>query len=268
MKRRWLALGAAAVLSMTLAFQPMTAHALEKNGEIWDDLSGSSTVNSKVVDQEGHRYWTTIQTNYHAGSSTGLVVQTPMQEVRNLLGITDDDAACGQTPVLFVSNSSNGQNFWNCANEKAASIGGKMVYEYWIQLYKWTGTWNEPRETTSAPIRMVIGIEDKDIEAGYTFTVLHMVGDQGTFINDLDDDPKTLTFETSEFNGTYLVIKHPVENKTAGSAAAGSAAADSADELDEVPKMDDGRTVMPAVIFTGSILLGAAAFLYRRKITV
>lgn len=266
MKRRWLNLGVAAVMALAVVLQPMTAHALEKDGETWDDLCGESTINSTVIGQDGNRLWTTIQTNYHAGGITGLVVRTPESEIDKILNITSDDKWYGQKGVLYVGRAPSTAQDVEKMQEYAATLGGKAIYDYQINLFKWTGTWNEPVETTSSPIRMTVGISRGDEETGYSYAMLHLVDGQGEFLYDLDDYNFTLTFDVTDFRGAYVFVKYPSANKPANTGTQPSAPANNnTDDYDEVPKMGDKHTMMLSVIFTGSVLLGAVAFIYRKK---
>lgn len=271
MKKKWLALGLALVMSVAMAFQPMTVQALEKNGEIWDDLSGESTVNSVVTTSDNIRLWTTIKTNYHAPGITGLVVQTSKDEVNRIMGISNDDWWKGIQPILYVAQSSQSTTKdVELMHQYAKSLGGKAWYDYEILMFKWTGTWNESITKTAEPIRMTVGIKENEQTPNTSYAMLHLKDGVGTFYYDLDTDNEIVTFETSDFSGIYVLVSFPTANKPANTTPAGSTTqagqnTPAADELDKVPKMGDEQTVILPALFVGSVLLFVAAFFYRRK---
>lgn len=279
MKKRRNVLQAMAVMALVLAVSAFPVHAEEK----WDQLKGESTINSQVYQydgtQNGTRLWTTIQTNYHAGGITGLVVRTPYKDIETMMGITQDEAYYGDRPILYVAQAASNQQQIQQMKDYAATLGGTALYDYQIRLFRWWygKSWNEEYETSSIPVKMTVGISKTEREEGYSFAMLYLHDGQGTFLYDTDTDPWTMTFEVTDFRGTFVFVKYPSANTPADAPQTSSnqpeagtpsvpAGNTGADELDDVPKMGDERTITLAVICAGSLLLGGAAFVYKRKL--
>lgn len=238
--------------------------------EIWDDLKGESTINSKVYTQDGTRLWTKIQTNYHAGGIAGLVVQTPANDVSDMMSITSEEAKVGDRPLLYVGGSMNGEKFYQLMKDQAATLGGKALYDLQINLFRWweSKQWMETYETTSKSLTVVMGIEEKDRQEGYNFALIHYYDGNINFLYDTDADVATLTVDLSDFRGTYMVIQYPSSNSpvtTGSTEVVATGGTSGSDEFDAVPKTGDVHIVTLAVICMASLLVCVAAVVVRKK---
>lgn len=269
------AVSTAAVLAAALFLSP-----LESKADTWT-LEGESTVKNEIWLQDGSQIGTTIQTNYHAGGITGLAVRNSYSDMLTMFGITEEESYWGVRPILYVANARNGESIIKQMKEFAGTLGGTVLFDYEIAMFKWDGSSNQTVATTSSPIKMTVGIHKNDRKSGESFAMLRLFEGKGTFLYDQDTDPGTVTFDTSDFSGSFVLIRYPSGNTpadqtadtgTSGTANPGNAAgtapgAAGSGELDDVPKTGDVGSSVPAAVFLTSVLVLAAGVYWKRRQT-
>ena len=106
---------------------------------------------------------------------------------------------------------------------------------------------------TLSPVRFSIGAPSELVEKAVAFYVLKIHNDTSSLLNDLDDDPETVTVETDEFS-TYVLLyraKEIVKNSGSSSGESEETAADvSSYEPSSAP--DTGSVAATTVSETGS----------------
>ena len=143
---------------------------------------------------------TTIAGGYAAKTVEGVAVTTPMADVKVQLGLK-----AGQTPYVIVydTDAKKSHLAMDCVNAAAESIGAAFVAAINVDLgAKENGKFVSLKDGS---IAMVVGIPNVDVTKTYSMVCVQP-GGVITILDDLDANPKTVTFEVKAGLGTYAIV--------------------------------------------------------------
>lgn len=214
------------------------------------DTQAVEPYNNFVFGSDGAVYGPSVQTNQYSGCIFGgCVLSSKEQLIKDMGGFTDIEYRNGAEPVLYIGDYFGDSDERTLATKTATDLGGGLVCMLDLQLFKYTGTWNQPIYEVANPLEIIIGLPDEangtelwDNASKWDFAVVRIHDGKADILKDSDKDPATLTFQTNKFS-YYGVIYAPKGNidtylaqQTSQSTTSGSS---SNDELDKVPKMGD-----------------------------
>ena len=224
-----------------------------------------STYNSAVVGSD-ITYYRTIATNYHAGNMLGLVSITNVLDMETAARITADEKRLGYEPVLFVDDFAWDSDERKLIQKKAEELSATLVSIVDVQLFRWEVSAFAAVNDSAIPVRLVAGIPTTYADDGAQREVLKDYRDYAmirvhngevTVLKDLDNDLKTLTFETDKFSAFGLIFTgegviddylgnttdtasaESSSSETSNTAQQSKPAPASSGELDDVPKTGD-----------------------------
>lgn len=220
-------------------------------------VEDESTYNSWVTGTN-QTYYRTIATNYHAGSIVGMVSKTSAADMETAVRITVDDKKLGYEPVLFINDMDWKSDERKLAEQTAKELNGTLVAMLDVQLFRYEVSAFAPVHDTAIPVTMIAGIPESSQKDGNKYTVLtdyreyamvRVHNGEVTVLKDLDDDLRTLTFETDKFSAFGLIytpigeVDKYLGNQTNAVPEAAPASTPAAEndnsELDDVPKTGD-----------------------------
>lgn len=160
------------------------------------DNSRQMTFANTVTGAGGSRNVSTIDGIYQVTNVAGAAVITPKEQMQAAAGIAAEEGKI----KLYVCNNRD-QASRAALEEAAASNGKQALTTFNLDLYaiSMAGQVNKIYNTVSK-VRVVIGIPDKYKNVNRPYTV-GIIGRDGTFyvLDDLDDDPNTITIESDQF---------------------------------------------------------------------
>lgn len=148
----------------------------------------------------GSNVKTTIAGGYAAKKVEGVAVTTPVADVKAKLGLK-----AGQTPYVIVydTDAKKSHLAMDCVNAAAESIGATFVAAINVDLgAKENGKFVSLKDGS---IAMVVGIPKVDVTKTYSMVCVQP-GGVVTILDDLDTNPKTVTFEVKAGLGTYAIV--------------------------------------------------------------
>lgn len=167
------------------------------------DDSQQITFANTVTGAGGIKIVSTIDGIYQVTDIAGVAVTTPKEQVETAAGITAGDGKV----KFYVCNNRN-QAVRTALEEAAASNGKQALTTFNLDLYaiSMAGQVNKIYNTASK-VKVVIGIPDKYKKSDGSYAV-GIIGRDGTFhiLEDLDNDPNTITIETDQF-GIMALMK-------------------------------------------------------------
>ncbi len=167
------------------------------------DDSQQITFANTVTGAGGIKIVSTIDGIYQVTDIAGVAVTTPKEQVETAAGITAGDGKV----KFYVCNNRN-QAARTALEEAAASNGKQALTTFNLDLYaiSMAGQVNKIYNTASK-VKVVIGIPDKYKKSDGSYAV-GIIGRDGTFhiLEDLDNDPNTITIETDQF-GIMALMK-------------------------------------------------------------
>lgn len=144
---------------------------------------------------------TSVAGVYAAKSVQGCAVKTDLATVKANLGLK-----AGQTPkiVIYDTDAKKSDKAMACINAAAEALGGKVVAALNIDLGAVEkGKWIELKDGSVA---MAVGLP-KDADTTKTYSVICVQpGGVVTILEDLDTNPKTVTFDVKAGLGTYALV--------------------------------------------------------------
>ncbi len=172
---------------------------------------GSSSESATVAPEEvksanatvkiaGSNVKTTIAGGYAAKKVEGVAVTTPMDDVKVKLGLK-----AGQTPyvIIYDTDAKKSHLAMDCVNAAAESIGATFVAAINVDLgARENGKFVSLKDGS---IAMVVGIPKVDVTKTYSMVCVQP-GGVITILDDLDTNPKTVTFEVKAGLGTYAIV--------------------------------------------------------------
>lgn len=200
------------ILAAVLAATMVMASALTVCASSNDGGSGSSASESTTVAPEevkaanveikvaGSNVKTTIAGGYAANKVEGVAVTTPMADVKAKLSLKS-----GQTPYIIVydTDAKKSHLAMDCVNAAAASIGAEFVAAINVDLgAKEKGKFVSLKDGS---IGMVVGVPSADATKTYSMVCVQP-GGIVTILDDMDTNPKTVTFEVKAGLGTYAIV--------------------------------------------------------------
>lgn len=200
------------ILAATLAATMVMASALTVCASSTSGGSGSSSSESTTVTPEevkaanvaikvaGSDVKTTIAGGYAAKKVEGVAVTTPMADVKANLGLK-----AGQTPYVMVydTDAKKSHLAMDCVNAAAESIGASFVAAINVDLgAKENGKFVSLKDGS---IAMVVGIPSVDETKTYSMVCVQP-GGVVTILEDMDTNPKTVTFAVKAGLGTYAIV--------------------------------------------------------------
>jgi LPXTG-motif cell wall-anchored protein len=230
-----------------------------------------STYPNNVTTHIGHPLTSTVDVNYHAGTIMGLVGQSPLADFWTAAGLTEEDITNNYHPVVYVNDSSFGQDTANELRDKAIEIGAEPVISF-VDIYLFKQT-TESTFISSYPnyVQYTLKIPDSVYSSEFEFALISHQGGRMRLFKDLDDDYTTLTFSTN-ISASYALVRawdgtfDNIENGayidgTVDTTASTTATSDDAD-LDDVPKTGQSNVI---VFFAIAALVSGGYYLYINK---
>ncbi len=217
---------------------------------------------SSAVEGTDKTYFRTIATNYHAGNMLGLVSVSNVLDMESAARITAEEKGLGYEPVLFVDDFKWDSDERKLIQKKAEELSATIVSIVDIQLFRWEASSFVSVNDSAIPVKLIAGIPktcavDNDVLRDYReYAMIRVHNGEVTILKDLDDDLKTLTFETDKFSAFGLIytgkgviddylanttdtVNAKPSNEAPSTANQGSPAPASSGELDDVPKTGD-----------------------------
>lgn len=157
-------------------------------------------VANAVMEIAGSNVKTTIAGGYAAKKVEGVAIITPAADVKAKLGLKS-----GQTPYVMIydTDAKKSHLAMDCVNAAAESIGAAFVAAINVDL----GAIENGKFVSlkDGSIAMVVGIPKVDVTKTYSMVCVQP-GGVVTILDDLDTDPKTVTFEVKAGLGTYAIV--------------------------------------------------------------
>lgn len=153
---------------------------------------------NEVTSSNGEKQISTIGGVYKADNVSGIAVLTPKEQVETASGI--DNAGENTNIRFYVCNGQN-TDAKKALEETAAQSGKKVHTVIQMDMYAINKEGKVDKiNRTLTPIRIIIGLPEQYRNPGKTYTI-GMLGEDGTLhlLQDLDNDPTTVTIETDRF---------------------------------------------------------------------
>lgn len=211
--KKILAATLAATMVMASAMSVCAGTTTQSGGSGASGSSSSSTESPKtyaqkaevtsnaVVKVAGLDVKTSVAGVYAAEKVQGCAVTTDLATVKANLGLKP-----GQNPkiVIYDTDAKKSDKAMACINAAAEALGGKVVAALNIDLGAVEkGKWIELKDGSVA---MAVGLP-KDADTTKTYSVICVQpGGVVTILEDLDTDPKTVTFDVKAGLGTYALV--------------------------------------------------------------
>lgn len=149
---------------------------------------------------------TTTKGTYLATSVNGAAVTTSTASISSGYGL-----AAGETPYVKMSNMDPVKS--NLAKASidaaAASQGAEVGPMINLEFGKMAGGKYSLLSTEGPEIRIALGIPKNFADAGKTFAMVRVrAGGVVSILPDVDDNPNTITFDTTGGAGAYAIIKY------------------------------------------------------------
>lgn len=263
--------GAFAMAAVITAAAPMTANAADEY------LRGASTKVNDIKTKNPTSLTTTIETSFHADGVTGFVVLTPADTIDTLLGITAEQKAQGDKAVIYMANTIIGEKAAEVYKNATSKINAEIRWLYDIQMFKSVQGQLNGYNQLSSPLKMVIGLGEGDRSDKYDYAMMRIHDGAVTFLQDMDDEEYTVTFESDKFS-TYALVRYPkgtdVSVLTGAAPQEAQTQAPAAttkpsipdDELDSVPKTGDPAAWYGIAFVLAGASLTAVGMVCRQRI--
>lgn len=179
------------------------AEEAESDEDSIENNSWQMTYANTVINANGTKAVSAIDGIYQVTNVAGVAVVTPKEQVETVVG-----AESGESKVRFYVCNNRDKGVRSALEEAAGLRGKQMLTTFNMDLYviSKSGKVDKIYDTTSK-IRVVIGIPEKYRNTDRPYTI-GTIGTDGIFyiIEDLDDDPNTITIETDKF-GIMTLMK-------------------------------------------------------------
>ncbi len=213
--KRILAVVLAATMVMASALTASATTSISGAGSCDSSSDSSSSSNSSesatvapkevmtanaTMEIAGSKVKTSIAGGYAAKKVEGVAVTTPMADVKTKLGLK-----AGQTPyvIIYDTDAKKSHLAMDCVNAATESIGATFVAAINVDLgAKENGKFVSLKDGS---IAMVVGIPKVDVTKTYSMVCVQP-GGVVTILDDLDTNPKTVTFEVKAGLGTYAIV--------------------------------------------------------------
>ncbi len=201
------------VLVAALVMAPVISVAAANSSET---PSGSTVVEEVVAEAGGETaavperstvagVVTTTKGAYLATSVDGAAVTTSTEEIASGYGLS-----AGETPYVKLTNADPKKSHLAKAaiDLAAASQEAEVGPMLNLELGKMSGGKYSLLSSDGADVRITFGIPKDFAQADKTFAVVCVrAGGVVSILNDVDDNPDTVTFDTKGGAGTYAIIK-------------------------------------------------------------
>lgn len=187
---------AAANSSETPSGSTVAEQVVESAGSVVEVVPESSTVAGVV---------TTTKGAYLATSVDGAAVTTSTADIASGYGL-----AAGETPYAKLTNVDPKKSYLakTVIDSAAASQGAEVGPMLNVEFGKMSNGKYSLLSSDGADIRVTFGIPGSFAQADKTFAVVCVrAGGAVSILNDVDDNPDTVTFDTKGGAGTYAIIK-------------------------------------------------------------
>lgn len=260
--------GAMAVAGVMILSAPLTVKAWE--------LDGNSSIDNDIETKNPSSLITTIQTDFHTGGATGFVVLTPSKTVDSILEITQEQWNAEGRGIIYINNSDCGPKAKEVLEGAAKKLNGEVLWYYDILLFKFDGSSNEQKLTTTSPLKMAMGIKKDHRSGNYEYAMVNLQDGVTTLYSDVDDDDYTLTFEADKFS-IYAMIRYPKGTDVSKAEVANTEVANavqqpaennqvSNNELDDVPKTGDRSVIIGSTFIAVGLVVIMISTIKKRSI--
>ena len=218
MKRKTVSKFLAAALSAALCVpillaEPISASARTVSG---DTVSGGTVSESSEASAPaavtnnvfigGRHVTSTIGGIYTATTINGAVITTPKENLAASIGLSEADIAAGTNIRSYICDIHDKAS--KAALQSAAEAAGKTVAGYVsMDLYTITKKGVVTKVTSSSePVSITLALPGRLAKTNNSFSIIAIDQDGKTVImDDVDTDPKTITFNTKVF-GAYSIV--------------------------------------------------------------
>ena len=149
---------------------------------------------------------TTTAGTYLAQSVSGIAATTPAASIAQGYGL-----AAGEKPYVKVSDMDPKKSYLakQCMEAAAASQGAVVGPMLNLEFGKMSGGKYSQLSAEGPEIRMSVGLPKNFAQDGKTYGVIRVrAGGVVTILKDVDDNPNTVTFDTTGGAGAYALIKY------------------------------------------------------------
>ena len=174
--------------------------------------SGSSTVTSSAITTStavvigNSRVTSSIGGINTASAVSATVVSTPVESLAAAIGLSESDRKAGTNIRSYICD--NRDKASKAALQSAAAAAGKTVAGYVnMDLYTITKKGVVSKVTASTePVTVTFALPARLAKTNANFSVLAIGADgKAVIMNDVDTDPRTLTFNTKVF-GAFTIV--------------------------------------------------------------
>lgn len=149
---------------------------------------------------------TSVSGVYLATSVSGSVVSTPVAAIAEGYGLTSADKPYAKFFNMDAKKSYLAKAAIDIAAQAKGAVVGPMLN---IELGKMTAGKYSLLASDGAAIRLSLGIPKSFAQTGATYAVVCVrPGGVVTILEDVDDNPNTVTFDTTGGAGAYAMIKY------------------------------------------------------------
>lgn len=159
-----------------------------------------------VTTANGTAVKTEIAGVYEVETLNGSAIKTAKTDVLKAVGISEEEISKGTNASIYMTDYLSKED--KVVLTEAADKSGKTVLTMVVSdMYTITkdGKIDKVKNTTE-PIFLVFGVPQREVNANRTYSVLCVQPD-GSYVEmeDMDDDPSTITIDTTVF-GKYVIV--------------------------------------------------------------
>ncbi len=147
---------------------------------------------------------TTIAGSYSVANVAGIAVTTPIANIRTALGLT-----AGQTPyvIIYDIDAKTSSKAMASINAAAQALGANVIASMNLELGARQNGKFTPVALKNGGVGMVVGIPEKAVDPAKTYSMVCVQpGGAVTILDDLDTNPKTVTFEAKASLAAYSIV--------------------------------------------------------------
>lgn len=159
-----------------------------------------------VTTASGEVVKTAIAGVYEVSSLSGTAVNTPKAEVQKAIGLSDEEIAAGTNASIYMSDFVSKEDR-AALNNAAASVGKNVLSMIVSDMYSITKDGKITKlHSSKEPVSLMFGLPKYAVDANRTYSMICVTADGKVVeLKDTDNDPSTLTVDTTVF-GKYVIV--------------------------------------------------------------
>ncbi len=180
-----------------------SSHSSSSKSSGGSSASGQTAASTSKVTVGGQAINSTVSGRFYAPNVNGAAVVSQKAEVNAALGLKN-----GETASVRVFQSAYGPKAQKCVADTAAALNVTLGPVLDINLGKIDagGKYSNVQHLNTA-VAFTIGIPAEFVQAGSSYYVINVQpGGAVALLQDLDTDPSTLTFATTDF-GVFALVR-------------------------------------------------------------